>query len=254
MNVLLIEDEHLAADKLEALLKRMDASINILSKIRSIESAVEWLGANESPDLIISDIKLLDGLSFEIFKQVSFNKPVIFTTAYDQYAIKAFEVNSIDYLLKPVQMEHLKEAFEKLKNFRGEEGPSEKPDFSNLMEMIQSGNKTYKSRFMIKVGQKILAVPVEDVAYFYSQNKMTYLVTLAGKKYPLDHPLETIDPQLDPKNFIRANRQYIIGFKAIKEIHPYFKGRVKLDLSPQSEHDIVISSDKTRDFKRWLDQ
>ena len=254
MDVLLIEDEHLAADKLEALLKRMDDTIHILGKLRSIESAVEWLGANPSPDLIISDIKLLDGLSFEIFKQVTFHNPVIFTTAYDQYAIKAFEVNSVDYLLKPVQMESLKSAFEKLKNFRSSDTPGENTDFTSLMEMIQSGNKTYKSRFMIRVGQKILAVPVEEVAYFFSQNKMTYLVTLAGKKYPLDHPLETIDPQLDPTDFIRANRQYIISFKAIKEIHPYFKGRVKLELSPESEHDIVISSDKTPEFKKWLDQ
>lgn len=254
MNVLIIEDEQLAAEKLESLLKKMSKEINVIGKLRSVSTAIEWLNTNEHPDLLISDIKLLDGISFEIFSKIDFRKPVIFTTAYDQYAIKAFEVNSIDYLLKPIQADKLEAAFQKLKIFHGKQNDESLPDYKKLMEVMQSGNKQYKSRFMIKVGQKILAVPVEKIAYFFSQNKLSYIVTKEGKKYPLDDPLETIDPLLDPQHFIRANRQYIISFESIKEIHPYFKGRVKLELIPQNEHEIVISSDRTPDFKRWLDQ
>jgi len=243
MNVLIIEDEQLAAEKLESLLKKMDASISVIGKLRSISSAV---------DILVKGSRKNDW--FMIFTQVEFHKPVIFTTAFDQYAIKAFEVNSVDYLLKPIQLEKLQEAFEKLKTYRSADQGENKTDFESLMQMIQSGNKSFKSRFMIKVGQKILAVPVEKIAFFYSQNKMSYLVTKEGKKYPLDDPLETIDPLLDPQNFIRANRQYIVGFDAIKEIHPYFKGRVKIELDPGGDHEIVISSDKTPEFKKWLDQ
>ncbi|MEL6560856.1 MAG: LytTR family DNA-binding domain-containing protein [Bacteroidota bacterium] len=254
MNVLIIEDEQLAAEKLESLIKKIDKEISVIGKLRSVSAAVEWLSSNEHPDLLISDIKLLDGISFEIFSQIDYKKPVIFTTAYDQYAIKAFEVNSIDYLLKPIQKEKLEAAFQKLDVFHGNKENQAAPDYHKLLEMMQAGTKQYKSRFMIKVGQKILAVPVEKIAYFYSQNKLSYVVTKDAKKYPLDDPLETIDPLLDPQNFIRANRQYIIGFDSIKEIHPYFKGRVKLELTPENEHEIVISSDKTPEFKRWLDQ
>lgn len=254
MNVLIIEDEQLAAEKLESLLKKMNKGINVIGKLRSVAAAVEWLSANDHPDLLISDIKLLDGISFEIFSKIAYKKPVIFTTAYDQYAIKAFDVNSIDYLLKPIQMEKLESAFEKFEAFHSDQKAAPAPDYGKIMEMMQAGNKQYKSRFMIKVGQKILAVPVEKIAYFFSQNKLSYVVTKDGKKYPLDDPLETIDPLLDPQNFIRANRQFIIGFDSIKEIHPYFKGRVKVDLTPVNEHEIVISSDKTPEFKKWLDQ
>lgn len=254
MNVLIIEDEQLAAEKLESLINKIDNDINVVGKLRSVSAAVEWLSSNEHPDLLISDIKLLDGISFEIFSQIEYQKPVIFTTAYDQYAIKAFEVNSIDYLLKPIQKEKLEAAFQKLEIFQNNREQHAKPDYNKLIEMMQAGNKQYKSRFMIKVGQKILAVPVEKIAYFYSQNKLSYVVTKEGKKYPLDDPLETIDPLLNPQNFIRANRQYIIGFDSIKEIHPYFKGRVMVELIPENEHEIVISSDKTPEFKRWLDQ
>ncbi|MGB3467612.1 MAG: LytTR family DNA-binding domain-containing protein [Cyclobacteriaceae bacterium] len=254
MDILIIEDEQLAADKLESLLKKMGREITVVGKLRSVESGVEWLTNNEHPDLLISDIRLLDGVSFEIFSQIDYKKPVIFTTADDQYAIQAFEVNSIDYLLKPVKAESLEAAFEKLDTFLGSPETQKMPDYQQLLQLMMEGQKSYKSRFMIRVGQKIMAVPVEKIAYFYSQNKLSYAVTFDGKKYPLDETLETISPQLDPQKFIRANRQYIISFESISEIHPYFKGRVKLELAPENEHEIVISSDKTPEFKKWLDQ
>ncbi|MCG8386727.1 MAG: LytTR family DNA-binding domain-containing protein [Cytophagales bacterium] len=251
MKILILEDETLAAEKIANLLKDIDDGVEIVGELKSIESAVEWFETHEAPGLIISDIRLLDGLSFEIFSQVDYKGPVIFTTAYDQYAIKAFEVNSIDYLLKPVQKDKLEASLHKFKDL-SKSGDHPVP-YEDLLSIIQAQKKEYKSRFMIRSGQKILAVPVEKIAYFYSHNKLTYIVTHDQKKYPLDQPLEVIDPQLDPKLFFRANRQFIVKFDAIDEIHPYFKGRIKIDLKPAAEVDIVISSDKTPEFKRWLD-
>ena len=204
------------------------------------------------PDLVISDIRLLDGLSFDLFRSLELDVPVIFTTAYDQYAIKAFEVNSIDYLLKPILKEKLVVAIEKFKERKANNKfPA---DFESLYDLIQNQKKSYKSRFLIKSGVKIVAVPIEKVAYFYSQNKLTYLVTKNNKKFPLDQTLEVLEEQLDPDVFMRANRQFIVSFGSISEIHPYFKGRLKLELEPASELEIVISADKTPDFKGWLDQ
>ncbi|MEM9299903.1 MAG: LytTR family DNA-binding domain-containing protein, partial [Bacteroidota bacterium] len=198
MNILIIEDETLAAEKLENLLKELDSSIHILGKLKSIEAVTDWFeSSGDKPDLVISDIRLLDGLSFEIFKQVDYKGAVIFTTAYDQYAIKAFEVNSIDYLLKPVQKEKLKNSLEKFKSLNSTvESPF---PYEELVAMIKGQQQEYKSRFMVRTGNKIVAVPVEKISYFYSQNKLTYIVTHDNKKYPLDQPLEVIDKQLDPK-------------------------------------------------------
>lgn len=251
MKVLILEDETLAAEKLQNLLQEVDSSLEVIDILKSVESAVEWLNENEHPDLIISDIRLLDGLSFDIFKQVEVNKPVIFTTAYDQYAIKAFETNSIDYLLKPVQKDKLAASIAKFKKIAGQD---QKLPYDQIMRMIESKDKEYKLRFMIRSGNKILAVPVEKIAYFFSQNKLTFIVTTDNKKYPYDQPLETIDQQLDPKIFFRANRKYVVKFEAISEIHPYFKGRIKINLRPEADDEVVISAEKTPEFKHWLDQ
>ncbi|ELR72312.1 Two-component system response regulator [Fulvivirga imtechensis AK7] len=250
MKILVLEDESLAAEKLQNLIKEVDPAIEIAGILKSVEGAVDWFSTHEHPDLIFSDIRLLDGLSFEIFKKVEINKPVIFTTAYDQYAIKAFEINSIDYLLKPVQKEKLALAIGKFKRVAQTEQPVA---YDQLLQMLES-RKVYKSRFMIRNGHKILAVPVDKVAYFFSQNKLTYLVTTDEKKYAYDQPLEVIDQQLDPKIFYRANRKYIVRFEAIREIHPHFKGRIKINLKPEADDEIVISADKTPEFKSWLDQ
>lgn len=250
MKVLILEDESLAAEKLQNLIKEVDPAVEIVAVLKSVEMAVEWFSMHEHPDLILSDIRLLDGLSFEVFKKIEITKPVIFTTAYDQYAIKAFEINSIDYLLKPVQQEKLALAIEKFKRVTKAGQPVA---YDQLMQMLE-GRKAYKSRFMIRSGHKILAVPVDKVAYFFSQNKLTYLVTTDDKKYAYDQPLEVIDQHLDPKIFYRANRKYIVRFEAIREIHPHFKGRIKINLKPEADDEIVISADKTPEFKNWLDQ
>lgn len=251
MKVLILEDETLAADRIRKMIGEIDHTIEILADIKSVEEGERWFKENDEPDLIISDIRLLDGLSFDLFKKINIEAPVIFTTAYDQYAIKAFEVNSIDYLLKPIQKEKLQTSIEKhIKRTQDNKFPA---DFSSLYDLIQTQKKAYKSRFMIKAGQKILALPVEKVAYFFSQHKLTYAVTKEDKKYPIDQPLEVVDSQLDPKQFFRANRQYIISIDSIGEIHPYFKGRMKVTLNPAAEEDITISSEKTPEFKHWLD-
>ncbi|QSE95969.1 LytR/AlgR family response regulator transcription factor [Fulvivirga lutea] len=249
MRVVIIEDESLAGKKIESLLSEIDSTIEVLTTLKSVEGALEWFNENPNPDLVISDIRLLDGISFEIFDQIDYSNPVIFTTAYDQYAIKAFDVNSVDYLLKPVQKEKLEKALGKIKNNQ----PANVP-FDELIAAIQNQQKEYKSRFMIKTGQKILAVPVDKIAYFFSQNKLTYIVAQDGKKYPYDQTLEEVDQQVDPKLFFRANRKYITRFSAISEIHPYFKGRIKINLTPEADDEIVISSERTPEFKKWLDQ
>jgi two-component system response regulator LytT len=250
MKVLILEDETLAADKLESSLLELQPEWQIASRIKSIASAIEWLESNPHPDLIISDIRLLDGLCFEIFARVKVEKPVIFTTAYDQYAIRAFEVNSIDYLLKPVQKDKLKSALGKLQVPK--DAPL--PDYNEVLNFIKSNKTSYKSRFMVRLGQRIVAVPSEKIAYFYSESKLTYIVTLDGKKFPLDQPLDELMDLLDPKRFFRANRQFIVAFDSIAEIHPYFKGRIKILLQPKSDEEIVISSDRTPEFKKWIDQ
>jgi two-component system response regulator LytT len=252
MKVLIFEDETLAADKLQSTLLELQPDWQIVSRIKSIGSAVEWLESNPHPDLIITDIRLLDGLAFEIFAKVKVDKPVIFTTAYDQYAIRAFEVNSIDYLLKPVEKEKLKNALSKLP-LPGAGNPPI-PDYNEVLNFIKSNKTSYKSRFMVRLGQRIIAVPSEKIAYFYSENKLTYIVTLDNKKFPMDQPLDELIDLLDPVRFFRANRQFIVAFDSIAEIHPYFKGRIKIVLQPKSEEEVVISSDRTPEFKKWIDQ
>lgn len=252
MNVVILEDETLAADKLEKALADISPEIRVVQRLKSVDSAVEWFSANQAPDLILSDIRLLDGLSFEIFGKVKVDSPVIFTTAYEQYAIRAFEVNSIDYLLKPVEKEKLQASLSKIKST-----PKPQPplfDYQEIIQLLKSQKPAYKSRFMVRIGQKIIAIPAEKISYFFSENKLSYIVTADGKKYPMDQSLEELADILDPQRFFRANRQFIITFESIGEIHPYFKGRIKLVLNPKIEEEVIISSDRTPEFKRWIDQ
>ena len=252
MNVLIFEDEKLASERLIELLQEIRPSMKVVNSIKSVEAGVLWLQNNEEPDLIISDIQLLDGTSFEIFSEVKVSCPVIFTTAYDQYAIKAFEVNSVDYLLKPIQAAKLEGAIEKFES-KNQSG-SQSIDIDQIKNLLTAPAQEYKSRFLVKVGQRIKAVPIEKVAYFYSRDKLTYIVTFDSQKLPIDQTLEEIDGLVNPKDFFRVNRKFVVHFNAVADIHPYFKGRVKLGLSPDIDEEIVVSSEKTPVFKRWLDQ
>jgi DNA-binding LytR/AlgR family response regulator len=253
MNVLIFEDEKLASERLTELLKELRPSITVVASIKSVEAAVLWLENNDPPELIISDIQLLDGTSFEIFSQVAVSCPVIFTTAYDQYAIKAFEVNSVDYLLKPIGKDKLETALGKLDS-KLATGGSSGFDIEQIRNLLQAESPEYKSRFLVKVGQRIRAIPIEKVAYFYSRDKLTYIVTFENQKYPIDQTLEELEGLVNPKEFFRVNRKFIVHFNSVADIHPYFKGRVKLGLNPLIDEEIVVSSEKTPVFKRWLDQ
>ncbi len=255
MKVLIIEDEQIAADKLTNLVHQYDPEIDILEQFDTVEDTVEWLQKNETPDLLFLDIHLADGSSFEIFDQVELKCPVIFTTAYDQYAIQAFKIKSVDYLLKPVKFEDLKAALDKYKEIF-ESAPSDNfsKDMQMLANLIQNQKKEYKSRFLIKVGNIIKTISIDDIAYFQFEDRTTLLVTDDNRRYPVNHTLDELEQMLDPKKFARANRQFIVTFGAIHKIHPYFKGRLKIDLLPKQSADLVISADKTKGFKAWLDQ
>ena len=256
MLVLIIEDESLAAERLKNLLTEIDPSIEVVQILKSVEASLKWFDHNDEPDLILSDIQLLDSLSFDIFSQREIKCPIIFTTAFNQYAIQAFEVNSVDYLLKPVQKEKLSTALEKFNTQQSGSVVSHltPDDLEKIALMVKNTQPEYKSRFLVKLGQKIRAIPIEKIAYFFTKDKLTFLVTNTGDKYPLDNSLEEIDQLLDPNIFFRLNRKFVAKINAVKEIHPYFKGRLKIELSPPIDNDIVISSDKTPSFKKWLDK
>ncbi len=255
MKILILEDETLAAEKLQNLVTEIEPSAEIIGVLKSVEATLLWLEQNDEPDLILSDIQLLDSVSFDIFSEKEVKCPIIFTTAYDQYAIQAFDVNSVDYLLKPIQKEKLEAALEKYKSAKNNLGGISTADIGKIADMIRDHSQEFKSRFLVKLGQKIRAIPVEKIAYFFTEDKMTFIMTEAGEKYPIDHSLEDVDTVLDPRIFFRINRKYIICLDAVKEIHPYFKGRLKLELNPAiDDDDIVISSEKTPSFKQWLDR
>lgn len=251
MNVLLIEDEPLAAERLEKLLHEIRPQLKVAEVLQSVKQAVLWLDSHPMPDLIFSDIRLRDGLSFAIFRRVEINCPVIFTTAYDQYAIEAFEVNSIDYLLKPVTRKALENSFRKVQQMQSAFDKNARQNIRQAAQQLgQQGG--YKSRFLVKVGQRIRAVKTEEIAYFFSEDKVSFLQTHAAQKFPVDYTLDAVAEMLDPQLFFRANRQFLVHIEAVHEVHPYFKGRVKLSLQPDPETDVVVSSEKTPAFKVWL--
>jgi len=254
MKILLIEDEKLAADKLSHLLSEINSEITVVDVLDSVDVTIAWLAKNDQPDLIISDIHLIDGLCFSIFSETTVTCPIIFATAYDKYAIQAFEVNSIDYLLKPVQKDRLEQALEKYSLLTNTSNESQSALYSEFQKLLTQKNQSYKARFLCKLGNKIKSIPTENIAYFYSKDKMTFLVDSNDQRLPVNNTLDEIDQMLDPDHFFRINRKYVAKYDAIAEIHPYFKGRLKLKLSPAIEDDIVVSTEKSPVFKAWLDR
>ena len=254
MQVLIIEDEAIAAEKLAHIIKKYDQAISILETIDSVKNAVKWLRTHPSPDLIFLDIYLSDGISFEIFTQISLDVPIIFTTAYNEFAIKAFELNSIAYLLKPIKTEDVARSLEKFKNLRHAFSPAPAVDYNALIEFITQQKKTYKERFLVKVGQKIHSIPVEEVAYFYTESKIVFLVTHDNRRFPVDYYLDQLTDLLDPKEFMKINRQFIVRHSSIQNMFPYSNSRIKITLKPPVKKDIIISTEKSSDFKEWLDR
>lgn len=256
ISIIIIEDEVLAAERLATLIHQYDAEIEILDQLDSVEDAVIWFNQNESPDLAFFDIQLADGLSFEIFEQTNIECPVIFTTAFDEYALKAFKVNSIDYLLKPINPEELKRAMEKYHTqFKKQDTALQLPDLGMFQQAMQMITRKYKSRFMVKAGSKLSAVPVSEVDYFFSKHKITWLRTRDGKKHEVDYKLEQLETLLDPSLFFRLNRKYITSFEAIASVTAFSNSRLKVLFNqPENKEDILISREKVKAFKDWMDQ
>ncbi len=252
MRVLIIEDEKLAADRLEMLVKKYDPAIEIAGKTDSVKGSVKWLNSNTQPDLAFFDIQLADGLSFEIFEQTIADFPVIFTTAFDEYAIRAFKVNSIDYLLKPIDFDELKNAIEKYK--KTQSYPPTEPRQHIFDKVLNLLTDNYKQRFVIKVGEHIRSIPVEDILYFYSLEKATYLHTSGDRNYVIDYSLEQVENLVDPDRFFRINRRYVISLDSFTDIISYTNSRLKIELKHSDDNDVIVAREKTQAFKKWLDR
>lgn len=248
MKVLIIEDEQATAQRLKKMILEIDPQTEVLDILDSIESAVSWHQSHPAPELIFQDIQLADGSSFEIFKQVEVETPIIFTTAFDQYAIDAFQVNSIDYLLKPIVREKLAESIEKFNRVYKKNPAS--IDYNALAKIIQKDD--YQKRFIVRYGQKIKSIETAQIAYFYTESGNNFFRTFNNETYPVDFSLDKLEKLLDPDIYYRINRQFIIHIKAIHEMYTYSKSRVKIELNPPCEIDTIASTERSGDFKRWL--
>ena len=249
IKVLIIEDEKPAAQKLQALLLESESNMEIIDTLTSVEDAINWFETNEAPDLIFMDIQLDDGICFEIFDSVQIKTPVIFTTAYDEYAIKAFKVNSIDYLLKPIKKEALRQSLEKYKEY-----------YANSLSQINTDKlntifpNTFKERFFIKIGIKYKSILTKDINCFYINEGNAFLLTKEGKNYDIDYSLDKIEKMVDPRKYFRVNRNFLINIDAIKEIIAWSSNRLKLDIDQWKDEDIIVSRDRIAAFKNWMDR
>lgn len=249
MEILIIEDEKPAANRLRQLASELLPEARFHGHLDSISSAVAWLQQHPNPDLIFCDIQLADGHSFEIFNQVRVTSPIIFTTAYDQYAIKAFKLNSIDYLLKPLDPKEMVAAIRKLKE---QQTPPMIP-IEQLREMLHPKSRDFKSRFLVKFGEKIQSIQVGEISFFFSEERVTFLQTHEGRRFIIDFTLDQLVDMLDPKVFFRLNRKYIASFPSIAEIHTYSNSRLKIKLQHCADNDILVSREKVAELKDWLD-
>lgn len=253
MTILIIEDEVQAAKRMESLVKEVVPTAQILDKIDSVKKSVQWFKNNTQPDLVLMDIQLADGISFQIFEQCEVKCPVIFTTAYDEYALKAFKVNSIDYILKPVDKAELENAFKKLQGYSNDAVES-KNQLANIELAMQMLTKRHKTRFIIKVGEHLKTIEVDSILYFYSQEKTTFCHTLEKRDHILDYTLEELEEMLDKNHFFRINRKYIVHSKSIQDIISYTNSRLRLVIKNSSDNDIIVARERVQEFKDWLDQ
>jgi DNA-binding LytR/AlgR family response regulator len=253
MNILIIEDEQLAAQRLENLVIEIVPEATIVARIDTVKKAVEFFRQNETPDLTLMDIQLADGISFEIFQQCEVKSPVIFTTAYDEYALRAFKVNSIDYILKPVDKKEFKAAIEKFQRLRIE-GSTQPEILKNIQDTINRLSRKYKTRFVLKVGEHLRTIDTRNIEFFYSQEKTTFCCTSDRRKLILDYTLEQLEEMLDPAIFFRINRKYIISAASIVDIISYTNSRLRLVVKNSEDNEIVVAREKVQDFKGWLDR
>jgi len=251
MRVIIIEDEELAAERLEKMLIETAPETEVIAKLSSVKESVKWLTLNKA-DLIFLDIQLSDGLSFSIFEQITVKTPVIFTTAYDQYAIKAFNLNSVSYLLKPVRKNELTEALQKYKSLKS----AFSIDFENILSAVQGKQPDYRRRFLIQIGDRFRKIEAEEIAYFYAMEKCTFLKTFEGNSYPLDLSLDNLVNVIDPSQFFRINRKYVVNMRSIKNMYAWSRSRIKIILSPSvdEDSDTIVSIDWAADFRNWLNK
>lgn len=251
MKVIIIEDEKPSARRLQRMLEGLSVKTDIM--LHSVEESIEWFKNNTHPDLIFLDIQLSDGLSFEIFEQIEIDSAIIFTTAYDEYALQAFKLNSIDYLLKPIDDEELELAVKKYK----ERLPLQKSvtlDFNDIKNLLVNPiEREYKKRFSVKVGQHLKLINIDDIECFYSENKGTYLHTTEGRNYLLDNTLEQLEGELEPHTFYRVNRKFFININAIKDMVSYTNSRLQIKLHSYKDQDVIVARERVKDFKKWLD-
>ena len=268
MTILLLEDEYPAAERLQRLLTQAAPGVQVLAVLDTVAAALAWLAANPAPDLILSDIQLADGLSLEVWEQAVVPSPVIFTTAFDAYAIRAFQANSIAYLLKPVKLAELQAALTKLRQWPGREsgiknkevkialvGPTTifNSSIERLLDALPRPGRPYKMRFLVRQGEQLLPLPVAEIAWFLSRNETVTLVAADGRRFVLDYTLEQLESLLDPAQFFRLNRQVIAQLPAVRRLHPHFGGKLLVELHPAPAEGILVSREKVNAVKAWLE-
>lgn len=251
INVAIIEDEIPAARLLKSIIARLRPAWKTEVLPGNVEEAVQWFAANRHPDLLFLDIQLADGTSFDLLSQARPSSSVIFTTAYDEYAVRAFSVNSIDYILKPVDENRLMESIERFETYRERSMP-DNGYLETLLDVLQKREKRFRTRFLIVGADRFITLSVDEIAYFYSENRITTAVTLSGRSHVVDLPLSRLEEQLDPDRFFRANRQILLSVGAIDRIEPYFNGKVSVTVHPPYKEKITVSEERVPLFKAWL--
>lgn len=251
MKVLIFEDEKHTASRLEKLLLKYDSSIEILAVIASVQDGIVWFEQNEAPDLVFQDILLNDGSCFEIFEAVEVRVPIIFTTAYNEYALQSFKLNSIDYVVKPYDFDDIKKALDKFHRMKDVFASF---DVDLLKDLVRQQNPNFKKRFLVKVGDKFQSLKSDDVAWFVYDTGVTFAFTFGGNRFPIDYSIDQLTSVIDSEKFFRINRKYLINSESIQSIHTWFNSRLKLHVLPKAEEDIIVSRERVRGFKVWLGQ
>ncbi|MFT3911904.1 MAG: LytTR family DNA-binding domain-containing protein [Ferruginibacter sp.] len=257
MKILIVEDEELAVKKIQKTLTAVDATANVIGITDSIKSTVEWLQQNPSPELILMDIELADGQSFEIFNLIEVKSPVIFTTSYDEYALKAFKVNSVDYLLKPIQKEELQAALNKFKQVRSSYSVAEEKPGINIDSLVKELQqklqpKEYRKRFLVKHAQKLVSIEVDDISYFYSDGRLNFFKSKDNKKFVVDYTMDELEDMLDPEKYFRISRSFYVSIDSVDRIDDYFGSRLILALKPAVDKEALVSREKVTEFKKWM--
>ena len=257
MKILIVEDEDLAVKKIRKTLHEVDASADVVGVTDSITATVDWLESNPWPDLILMDIELSDGQSFEIFSRIQVKSAVVFTTSYDEYALKAFKVNSIDYLLKPIQKEDLEAALEKYKKMKqiyASGGGNGSFNMDSLVKELQERlqPKEYRKRFLVKHGQKLVSIELDEIAYFFSDGRLNFFKTDDNRKFVVDYTMDELEDMLDPQRYFRISRAFYVSVRSISQIHDYFGNRLLLHLKPALDKEAIVSREKVADFKKWM--